>query len=312
MRLEISPGNVLPQSTHVLRLDDGRRLGYAVWGDPEGIPVIHLHGMPGSRLETHASDAEYARMGVRLITVDRPGYGLSDHRPRRRLLDWPEDVGQLADRLELDRFGLTALSGGGPFALACARRMPGRLLGVAIAGCLAPLDDGWAYRGIKWQNRLGLMLARHAPWALTAGYRGLRLLLDRSPDAFLVAMTHDKPDADQAWLQQPAVRRQLEAMLVEAVRGGVLGAVQEVGLLAGPWGFDLDEVRIGVDLFHGDRDDTAPLAHARYLASEIPGGRLHVYPGEGHMVMWSHVAEILSAATGVDLERSGGGLPAAL
>jgi pimeloyl-ACP methyl ester carboxylesterase len=311
MRLEIRAANVDPERSHLLVLRDGRRLGYAEWGDPGGVPVVHFHGMPGSRLETHASTADYRRLGVRLVTVDRPGYGLSDRSPRRRLIDWPDDVAQLADALALERFGLTALSGGGPFALACAARFPERLLGVAIAGCIAPLDAEWALRGIKWQNRLGLSLARRAPWALTLGYRGLKQLLSRSPDAFVMAMTRDKPDSDQLWLRRPEVRRQLEDMLVEAVRGGVLGAVQEVGLLARPWGFRLEEIRVPVDLYHGDRDDTAPLEHARYLARTIPGARLHVCPGEGHMVMWSHVEDVLAVATGRARRVRSGGLVAA-
>lgn len=306
MRLRIARENIEPERSHTITLRDGRRLGYAEWGDPTGVAVVHFHGMPGSRLETHASNTEYADLGVHLVTVDRPGYGLSDRSPRRRLLDWPEDVLELTDALGIERFGLTALSGGGPFALALARRYPERLLGVAIAGCLAPLDGAWAYRGIKRLDRFGLVLARRAPWALTVGYRALRVLLDRSPDVFLMAMTHDKPDADQLWLHQPEVRTRLEAMLVEAVRGGVLGAVQEVGLLARPWGFRLEDIAIPVDLYHGDRDDTAPLAHARYLAEAIPRARLHVCPGEGHMVMWSHVGAMLSAATGRDLAHAAG------
>ena len=100
-------------------------------------------------------------------------------------------------------------------------------------------------------------------------------------------------------------------MLLEAGRAGVAGAVHEVGLLVRPWGFPPSEIRAPVDLFHGREDDTAPLRHAQRLAAAIPGSRLHICEGEGHMVMWTHVGEILAAATGRPLAEvpSGTGPP---
>lgn len=306
MRLRISRSDAGSGRSNGLRLADGRNLEYAEWGDPGGVPVIHMHGLPGSRLETHAPDAVYRRLGVRLITVDRPGYGLSDPKPGRTLQDWPADLGALADHLELERFGLTALSGGGPFALAAAARLPDRLTGVALAGCLAPLDHPGALAGMRWLNRLGLLLAAHAPWSLAVAYRVLRQVLDRSPDFFLAWMTGDKPPPDRGLIEQPAIHEALEIMLQEAVRKGVLGAVQEVRLIALPWGFDLADVRVPVHLWHGVLDDTAPIAQADYLAAHLPLAELHRCPGEAHMVMWPHLVEILSAASGRALGVPGG------
>src|SRR6266496_2748375 len=91
-------------AVRAIRLRDGRSLAYAEWGDPAGRPVLHFHGIPGSRFERHADDGLYARLGLRYITIDRPGYGRSDPKPGRTFLDWAADVEQLADALEIDRF----------------------------------------------------------------------------------------------------------------------------------------------------------------------------------------------------------------
>src|SRR5207245_3071247 len=103
-----------------VRLPDGRRLAYDDAGDPAGRPLLFFHGLGASRRARHPDDGVAAGLGVRLLTVDRPGIGGSDPLLRRRLLDWPGDVAALADELGLDRFAVAGWSAGGPHALACA------------------------------------------------------------------------------------------------------------------------------------------------------------------------------------------------
>ena len=60
-----------------IRLPDGRALGFAEYGDPNGAPLFFFHGLWASRLTYHPDDQIARSLGVRLITVDRPGIGLS-------------------------------------------------------------------------------------------------------------------------------------------------------------------------------------------------------------------------------------------
>ena len=124
------PGPLPPLVDSELRLTDGRSLGYAVWGDPQGRPVMFFPGSPSSRLFS-PDPAATAEAGVRLVTVDRPGYVRSDPQPHRRILDWPADVQQLAAALDMPRFAVAAHSSGGPYALACALRLPEAVTGGA-------------------------------------------------------------------------------------------------------------------------------------------------------------------------------------
>jgi len=120
-------------------LSDGRSLAYAVWGDPDGQTVLLFHGAPGSRMFTPDPDLT-ARAGVRLVTVDRPGYGRSDADPGRTILDWPADILQLADAIQAPRFAIAAHSSGGPYALACAVQLSNRISAVTLVSCPAPYD----------------------------------------------------------------------------------------------------------------------------------------------------------------------------
>src|SRR3954465_14232198 len=142
-REALSVGNGVDRT---IRLRDGRRLGYAEWGGLGGPPVLYFHGWPGSRLEGRLADEAARGEGVRLIALDRPGMGLSDYQPRRRLVDWPDDVLQLATALGLERFAVLGISGGGPYAAVCAWKLPEQLTRAEIVSSLAPLD-GFAQDG---------------------------------------------------------------------------------------------------------------------------------------------------------------------
>jgi len=285
-------------TTRAIRLHDGRRLAYTELGDLDGVPIIHQHGMPGSRLDHEAEPDFYRLLGVRVITPDRPGYGLSDPDPHRRLLDWPSDVAELADHLGIPRFGITALSGGGIYALACAVAIPHRLTNVVVTGCPGPMDRKGALIDMRFMTRAGVWLGSRAPWLLETGATLLSRLVRRYPRFFVDHFNEGLPPADRRWLSTPSVNRGAVDTLREALRPGAWGYVQDIRVLARPWGFALEDIQVPVQLWHGDEDRVIPLHHGRYLASVIPGATLRICPGEAHMLMWNHLADILCAAAG--------------
>ena len=279
----------------VVTLADGRRLGYAELGDPHGAPVIHHHGVPGSRLERMADPDVYRAAGVRVITPDRPGSGLSEPHPNASLASWAADVGELADALEIRRFGTTALSGGGVFALACAAELPDRVTAVALAGCPAPIGRRRATAGMHRRLSAGMAAAASIPWLLGKLGPPVAAAVRRWP-AFFVDTTNRDSASDKAWLSVPAVHAVATATIREAFRHGADGYIHDVSVMSRDWGFALDRIAAPVRLWHGDRDTVIPLHHGKYLASVIPGARLIVCRGEGHMVMWSHLGAMLATA----------------
>src|ERR671934_2916699 len=152
-RASILP-SVNDDADRTIRLRDGRRLGYAEWGDPGGRPLLYFHGWPGSRVEGRLGDEAARAQGVRLIALDRPGMGLSDYQPRRALVDWPVDVSQVTAALGLDRFAVLGISGGGPYAAACAWKLSEQLAGAGIVSGLAPVDAPGALAGMGRQNQV--------------------------------------------------------------------------------------------------------------------------------------------------------------
>ena len=279
-----------------LRLPTGRLLGYDEHGAVDGTPIFYFHGSPSTRLEWHlfGSDALARKLKVRIIVPDRPGLGRSDFQPGRRISDWPADVIALADRLALVRFAVLGYSGGGPYAAACALKIPERLTRVGIVSGTAPFDEPGLTAGINPTNLRFMQLARTKPWLSRQTLRLMGLIVRFTPRRFIEGAIATLPIPDQAVLDRPDFRQGFIAMVREALLAGPRGAQRDTALMVSPWDFRLQDIRSAVYLWHGVDDANAPLAMGHYMAATIPNSHAYYYPGEGHLsLMAKHVEEIL-------------------
>ena len=281
----------------VIHLQDGRSLGYAEYGDPAGKPVFFFHGWPGSHLQRHPNDSIAFELGVRLITIDRPGYGLSAFKPGRKLLDWPDDVLELADTLGIDRFVAIGLSGGGPHLLACAYKIPQRLARAIVVSGLAPVNWQGATQGIDRSSRVAVALVKHAPeWLIRAALGPTVRKTAQDPEHAVKNIPASLPQADKDVFARPDMQVMDRADLVEAYRQGVRGVAQEISILLHPWGFRLEDIGVPVKLWHGEEDITVPLNMGKYTLRTIPQCEATFIAGQGHLVLFNYWQEILSQA----------------
>src|SRR5260370_18577591 len=197
-----------PETTgKIIHLRDGRALGYAEYGDPAGKPVFFFHGLPGSRLQRYPDDSIAAGLHAPIITIDRPGLGLSDFQPDRKLLDWPADVAQLADTLKIDKFAAMGLSGGSPDVFAGAYKIPERLTSAIVISGLAPLDRPGSTRGMSWPGRIAFGIARKAPsWLLQLAFRPMPWKMQQHPAPTSKILPISAPEADRAVFTRPDIQ----------------------------------------------------------------------------------------------------------
>lgn len=283
------------RQANLLKLADGRQLAYAEFGDPQGIPIVYCHGFPGSRLEAGLFHIPACRHKLRVIAPERNGLGLSDPKPGRRLIDWAEDVETLVDSLGIERFFLIGVSGGGPYASACAHRLAGRLDGFTLVCPLGPLDHPGLLEAMHWPAQLNFRSIRLTPWLSNLSFRfGLIPLAQHSPQWIYQMMLGIAPAIDADVLRRPEVRSVITASLREAIRQGADGVLQEMALYTQPWGFDLAEIKLPTHIWHGTADITVPLLHGRTLAERLHDCTLHVVEGEGHFSLpVDHLEQIL-------------------
>ena len=275
----------------MIRLSSGRRLGYAVYGDHDGVPMLNCHGGLVCRLDVELADAEARALGIAVISPDRPGVGLSDRSPGHNTADWADDVRELADQLELDRFAVMGWSLGGQYALAAAARLPDRVTRTAvIAGCI-PLDDPVARSQLPKSDARLARLSQRAKPAAKAAFATMASTARHRPALLAKVSARDTCPADRDVIQAQA--DWFARSIAEALRDPA-GEVDEYRAMIAPWGFCPEDVKGAVDLWQGDDDTMVPAPWAVELKRRIPQATLTRLAGEGHLIAVTHRREIMA------------------
>lgn len=297
LKSEIYPPKTYSQT---LTLPDGRSLGYAEAGALKGgRPLMWFHGTPGSRYDSVGLDALCRELNIHLVVPERPGYGLSTFAPRR-MVDWPADVRALQARLGWRRFGIVGVSGGGPFALACARAMPTSLNAVGLVSSSRP-----GMQGLAVANRIGRWLCLNWPWLYRKGvaWEMGRLIspsfLEHKENQLLEAITSLEEDEKhpgaplqrQEWLDG----HKNHVYRHESFATGVDGYLHESRMLVLPYGFRFEDVCYNkIHLWHGTLDKACPIRGVRDMAKQLPYSQLHEFGGETHASIGKHLGMILT------------------
>ena len=285
--------------TGTVSLPDGRELAYEEYGVASGFPVLSFHGGLSSRLDAAPAHDAAVALGIRLVSPDRPGMGLSTYQKGRRLLDWTDDVVQLTSALDIDEFAVMGWSAGGPYAAACAARLPGRVTATALLSSAVPLDQYGTTRGLSFEDRALLLLCQRTPWLASALMKVS--IVNASNARLLRALMRSFPPADRTVLTEWGPPDHALAFVREAMRQGTEGCVQDYRIFGDPWGFDLEEIAGPVDIWEGAEDETGPPGYRTFLKRHISQATVTVVPGEGHLSLLPHQAPaIFSSLLGGD------------
>jgi len=274
----------------VIRLRDGRLMGFAEYGDPGGFTVVNAHGGLAGRLDVAAADRSARDAGIRLLSPDRPGIGLSDPQPGRTVLDWARDVEDLANHLGVGRFGVMGWSMGGQYALAVGSRVASRVTSVAVIAGALPLTESGVFAQLPAGDRAFTRLSQHAPLVARSCFRVMGAVALRAPRLFRRLGARDLGAADAAVLRSEPVRN-FSLMSGEALRTAP-GMVEDYRAWMRPWGFAPEDLTVPVDVWGGSDDELVPTHWPPALARRIPGATLNIRTG-GHFMAHLHYREIL-------------------
>ena len=296
--MNVSLSETATEPYSILRLPDGRKLGYLQVGAPDGPAVFHFHGHGSSRLEALMLEEQASALGLRVIALDRPGIGRSDPKSGDRLLDWPADVAAAANSLGIEKFAVQGMSAGGPYALACAHIIPERLTACALVSAVPPPEIA---------RRTGPRIRRLVWWAANRFPRYLRRRLnefrpDVPPDEGMVQRRMARVSQwlggeDERLMHDPVMRAVLARTMMETARQGAAANNDEIARLVRPWGFDVRKIKFErIFIWHGEEDRIMPVAPARRMARALALSRSVFYPQEGHFsVLVNRAGELLSA-----------------
>ena len=278
-----------------VELPTGRQLRVLEDAELRGSPMFVLHGTPGSRLIYEPFTKGARRRGLRLISYDRPGYGGSTSLRGRTVVDSVKDIQAIADELGIDHFAVWGEGGGGSSALACAAVLPGRVVAAASVAGAAPFPA----EGLDWFAGMGeynvrdvqLMMSDQPAWELKCRIdRDEMLAATPVQTADMLSSMNSEVDQapDMVEFNEYNLRRAQEGL-----KNGEEGMRDDSLAMVKPWGFDLSDIRLPVQIWHGGQDRYIPSAHGDWLAAHIPHAEAHIEPDEGSgSILLHHVPEL--------------------
>ncbi|MHB1596337.1 MAG: alpha/beta fold hydrolase [Streptosporangiaceae bacterium] len=283
--------------TFRIRTPYGRALHVLTAGPADGLPLVYHSGTPSGLVPFEPMVKAAARLGLRLVTYTRPGYGESDPQPGRRVADAAADVSTILDQLGAGRCVTVGWSGGGPHALATGALLGGRCLAAATIAGVAPYRaeglDFLAGMGEDNIAEFGAALQGEEPLSAFLAEQMAALSAVTGPQV-AQALGGLVTAIDQAALTGSFAEYQA-ASFRAALSTGIAGWRDDDLAFVADWGFALADLRLPVSIWQGDQDAMVPFAHGQWLAAHIPGARAHLLPGEGHLSIGiARVADVLA------------------
>lgn len=284
----------MEKTDQTLKMKDGRTLGFAEYGDPNGKPVFHFNGSGGSRLEHPVNKSILTDLSIRYISTDRPGHGISAPQPNRELLDWPDDISNLADHLGIDKFYVLGWSAGGPHALACAHKLPHRVISGALVSGLAPPDRPKPFQGYSGGLKLLMLLGRNFPKLVYIFRRLAAKSINKASGDFGNKFLKSLPEVDQKPFEDIKVKEMFIADIKEGYKQGGDGPARDDIIINFPWKFDIINILTKFDIWQGDKDKNVPLNQGRYQADLLSNSSFHLLKNKGHMLLLDEWKNILA------------------
>jgi pimeloyl-ACP methyl ester carboxylesterase len=281
-----------------LRLPDGRWLGYRVYGDPKGLPVLFLHGTPGSRLQLAIAHETGRSLGLAIVAPDRWGYGLTEAPAAPSLAAFADDMAALMDALGSRRFAVGGISGGGPYAAAVAARLGPRIAAVALVSPVGLIADVGLGPSLPLRHRLRFTALAKRPRTVATAMRAFRWGLTHTPKLAGRLTSWRAPRPDRWLIRRAETRGRLFGSIREGLRPGTAGPNIDLAIFSRPWAVDLAAIGAPARLWIGTRDANVPVAAARALARRIPRCVLTELPGEGHLWVSMHHTDVLAWIAG--------------
>lgn len=293
----------MPRIDSTLKLMDGRTLGYATVGAPDGREVLYFHGGMSSRLDVEFADKQLVNLNVKIIAPDRPGIGLSDRQIGRTLSNWADDTRELLVALNLKNLPLLGWSLGAPYALACAAFLSDRLARVGTVGGIGPMDYQGAIESLglmedrvllSWPEPLLQVLC---PFGMMFKYWSPEKMKSE-----LLRAVKAGPDYE---ICEALSLEDATAFAYEALRQGFEGTLDDYMVMRKPWGFQVEDIKSEVFLWQGTDDNLCPRSAGEKLASRLPHGKLIMVENSGHFLLHKHMSSVLSVLLNEENGNSG-------
>ncbi|MFI2380184.1 alpha/beta fold hydrolase [Streptomyces sp. NPDC018964] len=270
-------------------LPDGRVIGWAEWGRPNGTPVLLSPGAATSR-HLGIDATAVAETGIRLISLDRPGLGVSSPSPQRTLADFAADVVTLSQQMGLGKPAMIGFSQGAPFALACAA--------ADAVSALAVVSAADEIAAPRFAGTLPPDLQQLVDLSVDKPEQAAQVFATLTSEAMWDMVISGSPDCDRHVYESEPFASTYRTALREAFTQGPEGYARDTVLAMSRWGIDLASIGIPVDVWYGELDLSHSPDQGASLAARIPTAVRHLVPDSGGSVLWTESLRVLRTLIG--------------
>ena len=273
----------------------GRSIAYSDSGPRDGIPVLLCHGLPGAHIQV-PSHAVLHQHGVRMIIIDRPGFGYSDPQPNRTIDGWRHDALAVLNQLGIERVVLLPFSAGTPYALALASKHPERVSRLHVVSGMG-LTTKVDIAQMSWFNRMQHSFGHTMPQVITDTVASVsNVIIGKGPKAgrfgiWLMRNTFTPTENIYAKAPEGQVFRD---MLAESFRQGYHSYLQDLGLITVDWGVDVSPITHPITCWYGDADRITPPSAGEKIRQYLPQTTMRVFPGVGHLLIFMYWDELIA------------------
>jgi pimeloyl-ACP methyl ester carboxylesterase len=274
-----------PLREYALHITPDRQLGIAEFGDHEGFPVIWFAGTPGGRRQVPFNTPQYAAdHHLRIICIERPGIGLSTMHLYDNILAFSDDIARVTDQLGISQCGIVALSGGGPYALACAHELDEQIVAASIFGGVAPTVGDEAPGGGPTEMAIPVNKAlTYLKKPLGGAITGAVKMLHPFADPIIDGLVKYVPGHETDMIGRPDIREMFVDDMINSSKDGLHSLILDTILFTRHWGFSLGNIAVPVHFWQGDEDPLVPLHHGEAMAEIVPGAGLTICENAGHL-----------------------------
>lgn len=270
----------------IIRINKETTVSYEVFGNLDGKPLFICHGLNSSRLEAKIIASLLSRDDIKVIGIDRGGMGQSSFQDNRTILDFPDDLIAVADKLGIDTFSIMGTSAGAAYVLASTYRVPNRLVSAHIVSGLGPIDD--SPEDLSQASKGFVSLAKKFPWAIRPLFWFLMGRLSRhekKSDRFLKNIVQSLGDVDKNIFADTELNHLFVTSFREAYKQGTKGVAKDALLAyAIPWGFALEDIAFqNIYFYNGKLDLSIPVSMGEKMSRTIVNSALKIYQDDGHL-----------------------------
>lgn len=275
----------------LIGLPDGRQVSVIEQGTQSGTPVVYLHGSPGSNKDHCKHEELYQELGVRMLSINRPGIGKSTGQQGWNAISFADDLKNVLDTLEIEKTAVSGFSSGGLHACAFAHQHPDRITKLGLLGSVAPFDIPELNASRTEASKQLHDMARDNLDALVEQFSGVT-----TADALLGVIHSIVAPADQQIFDQPDIAEQFLLAYSDLLPDGLRNIFNEIGMINSPWGFSPSGITAETHIWHGTADINVPIECCKYLTNQIPSAKAHCIEGAGHyfpFVQWPQILNTL-------------------